>query len=479
MAIDDAGAAAPLLIEAERLAGDAFTPDTASAEARGWRPVDLPDAPGGVQDATVAQLPDGTLIHSTLHVVEGERDGGHALALTFRGVDEGNPEFLFLAAPVAPGVFASDLYVQAHAPAIQEALTYAVVSGVDEVLVNGHSLGGILAEETAAAFLPGSGLADRAVVVTSGSPGSHADASDLNVINLVHTQDVVANLPDLTPFIPESSREGADLVVDLPGVAVPPLPPLDAPDAIAAALDVRGRYFVEHDLGLYLESATALETYGFKVPDVREETGDLRFLFSRADLFVLGTEGADTLRGGDGLDILIGRSGDDLMEGMAGDDRLIGGAGDDRLFAGDGADNLSGGSGADALDGGAGADRLYGNAGADGLSGGGGNDYLDGGLGDDGLFGGAGDDVIVAGKGYDRIDGGDGFDEVRVTQPFDAYDAFGYGDDGEGHVTITVEGPSGGVAFTHVERAVFADGTVLDLAGPAPPPLVPDDAPLG
>ena len=399
----------PFLVEAVQLSADAFTDDSIGAQARGWRPVEVQGLVDGVQNVEVAALPDGTAITSVLHAVEGSYAGGRTLALSFRGIDEGAPEFLF---QVAPDVRAFDLYLQAHAPVVQAALEGAAEEGVDRVLITGHSLGGILAEKAAAALLPGSGLEGKVVVVTSGSPGSDADASGLRVVNLVHTEDRIAELSTV-PVLDFAAREGTDLVIDLPGVDAPPLPALDSEEALVEAVSDQA-LFAEHGVDLYLRSAAALEAEGGKVPGTRDVAGDARFFFSKADRFVLGTKGADALHGAGKLDVVLGLGGDDRIEAGGGDDRLIGGGGDDRLCADAGADNLSGRRGDDRLDGGDGNDRLYGNGGDDRLKGGAGDDYLSGGLGDDRLWGGDGDDLLAVGRGFDRIDGGSGHDTLVV-----------------------------------------------------------------
>jgi len=64
---------------------------------------------------------------------------------------------------------------------------------------------------------------------------------------------------------------------------------------------------------------------------------------------IVGSAGADNLKG-------TGRS--DVISGGAGDDQLWGGRGKDWLYGGDGNDVLKGGGGQDSLTGGAGADQF-------------------------------------------------------------------------------------------------------------------------
>ncbi|MFC3282382.1 cellulose binding domain-containing protein [Litchfieldella rifensis] len=90
--------------------------------------------------------------------------------------------------------------------------------------------------------------------------------------------------------------------------------------------------------------------------------------------------------------------------------------------------------------------------------------YLDGGLGHDHLTGGVGDDILQGGPGNhgydgdDVLDGGDGNDTALYLQSYDAFDIV-IAEDGE----VTIRGESGTDTLVNMERAVFADGTHLDL----------------
>ena len=103
---------------------------------------------------------------------------------------------------------------------------------------------------------------------------------------------------------------------------------------------------------------------------------------------LVGSQLADTIRGGNVANNILGRGGDDVIDGRGGADVLKGEGGDDELI------------------GGAGLDRL---------EGGGGNDVLRGGADDDELFGGAGADILFGDGGADLLDGGTGFDFVSYT----------------------------------------------------------------
>lgn len=149
-------------------------------------------------------------------------------------------------------------------------------------------------------------------------------------------------------------------------------------------------------------------------------------------LNLIGTAGADTLRGAEHGDILKGLDGDDALVGGDGENTLFGGNGSDRIFGGndddlifggddsrDLRDVIYGGDGNDTVDAGYGNDEVYlgagndsalGGFGSDTLIGDGGNDTLTGGPLSDVLFGADGDDFLNGGFGHDRLNGGRGAD---------------------------------------------------------------------
>ncbi|MSR14691.1 MAG: hypothetical protein EXR86_09045 [Gammaproteobacteria bacterium] len=167
---------------------------------------------------------------------------------------------------------------------------------------------------------------------------------------------------------------------------------------------------------------------------------------------LLGSFGADLLRGTADDDVLEGFAGDDRLEGRGGNDVLIGGIGLDLLLGGTGNDTYviddareinkrTSDRGIDTVSstvtytlgieqenllllgtaalngaGNTNANILTGNAANNTLSGGAGNDTLSGGAGDDRILGGAGNDVLL----FDAldtsgVDGGRGIDTLRIT----------------------------------------------------------------
>jgi uncharacterized delta-60 repeat protein len=122
---------------------------------------------------------------------------------------------------------------------------------------------------------------------------------------------------------------------------------------------------------------------------------------SHADVIVaLG--GNDAIDGGGGNDIICAGAGNDHVSGGSGNDTIDGQAGNDTISGGSGSDTLDGGDGNDVLGGGAGADTLLGDAGTDTLAGGAGGDRLKGGPGNDTLTGGTGQDILTGGAGHNH-----------------------------------------------------------------------------
>ncbi|WP_268750508.1 calcium-binding protein, partial [Paracidovorax avenae] len=87
-----------------------------------------------------------------------------------------------------------------------------------------------------------------------------------------------------------------------------------------------------------------------------------RFEFADGTTWDLAAISAKLFTGGDGNDSIVGTNQADTMRGGAGNDDLRGGAGNDTLLGEDGNDGLYGEAGDDVLDGGAGNDFLDGGA---------------------------------------------------------------------------------------------------------------------
>ena len=355
-----------LLAQAAYLSEQAYAPTTEPFKALGYRTIELDGLTvDGEQMRDIGALagqPPGTFT-SHAYLVEGTIEGERTVALVFRGTDEGGPEFAFQGSPLPGGAgFVWDLYQQAHAPLAAAALRYAAESGAERFLVTGQSLGGIIAELTVARVVAASDLADRSVLVTLGSPGSTAEVpGDIATFNLVHSDDIVAQLSRLSPLFQlfDAAREGVDIEAALPQGRIGEIDPatLTTQAGILAALqDPAAR--IEHSVSLYTDTAEQLSLVQAVVPGVAGSDDPLRWLDITAENVVLGTVGADRLAAAAGGSVLIGLAGTDILLGGEGDDGLAGGDNGDVLDGGAGDDRLLGGYDRDLLTGGEGADRF-------------------------------------------------------------------------------------------------------------------------
>jgi len=147
-------------------------------------------------------------------------------------------------------------------------------------------------------------------------------------------------------------------------------------------------------------ATTAPASASASVPD--RVTADPPTCFGQAATIV-GTDGADVLKGTFHQDVIVAGAGDDVVDGAGGDDFICGGDGDDRLSGGSGKDTIDGENGNDVVTDKLGYGHLFGGPGADRLTDSDPhtNAYLDGGTGDDVVRGCQG--VINADPGQDRL----------------------------------------------------------------------------
>jgi len=138
---------------------------------------------------------------------------------------------------------------------------------------------------------------------------------------------------------------------------------------------------------------------------------------------IVGTPGADNLRGTPGADVIVARQGNDVIDGLGGDDIICAGKGNDRIFGGGGFDVIFGAQGNDTIYAASGATaatradtkgaRMFGGAGDDTIHGSNKWDRMQGGPGTDALLGYEGRDWMRAGAGNDAVDGGPGIDDLH------------------------------------------------------------------
>jgi Ca2+-binding RTX toxin-like protein len=177
---------------------------------------------------------------------------------------------------------------------------------------------------------------------------------------------------------------------------------------------------------------------------------------------IVGTAGADLLKGTATRDVIVGLRGNDTIKGIGGNDLICGGNGNDTILGGGGEDRLWGDKGNDKLNGGSGTQNfLAGGPGGDALDGGRGNgdfawygealgpvtvdlaagtavgdgsdtlvniEHIEGSEHDDTLTGDAGPNALFAGLGNDTVFGGNGNDRLYGPAGDDALDG-GSGED--------------------------------------------------
>lgn len=234
-----------------------------------------------------------------------------------------------------------------------------------------------------------------------------------------------------------------------------------------------GAYYVRvyWDPGSYYSTVSFTAGVDYRQPNnVGNDflTGSQVFAGSGNDS-VVGTAGADYLRGEDGDDVINGGDAFDDINGNAGNDTLSGGNGNDWVVGGK--DN-------DSLKGEAGDDIVYGNLGNDSCEGGAGNDLVRGGQGADVLLGGMGDDWISGDRDNDTLTGGSGADTFnffagggsdRVTdfsraegdrvkiEPGSDYSVAQSGAD----VVITLSATGERIVLANVQQASLTDGWIF------------------
>jgi len=194
---------------------------------------------------------------------------------------------------------------------------------------------------------------------------------------------------------------------------------------------------------------------------------------------IVGTAGANLLRGADGADVISAGDGNDTLEGGEGDDFLNGGLANDIIDGGNGFDTATYagtasrvivklalttaqntlGAGSDTL---TNIEALRGSSFNDVLQGNDGDNKLEGQDGDDSLAGGIGVDTLLGGAGKDTLDGGAGNDTLNGGADDDTYIVDSLGD-------VLVEAAGGGFdrVRSYVDYTLGAQFERLDLLGAA------------
>ena len=187
---------------------------------------------------------------------------------------------------------------------------------IDQLLITGHSLGGVLAEMLAArarqSGLLGDELRDITRVVTFASPGSRDGNAEVRASNFVGTDDIV---PNGGPAATGARREGFDQIIDdgtlqrLDGV------PLDVANQIEAH---RLQTYIENLDALLIEVQRVDRMRGVELADLlaNSVTRNFRHWEIGEDTTELVRErfsGSDAANRDPGRDVIFGLGGIDII----------------------------------------------------------------------------------------------------------------------------------------------------------------------
>ncbi len=286
-----------------------------------WRAVDL--TAWGI-DQTLVQ--NGFYVSGGAIALVAHNSNGN-IAVAFRGTD-GGWQTLLADVDGILGTFA--LHYLKYNALISAILSHA---GSAQILVAGHSLGGVMVETMLRQFSSDT----RLLGVSFGSPGLPSGEdnprSDTRLLNI--GQIDLQGLGDpVYRGVSSSHVSGIDLHISLPNE-------LDLPIS-SVALGNLG----QHSMALYQANtnriSAELAKFGINLTDYT---------------YIVGTDPFSR--------DLLGSGGQDVIIGDAGSDNLVGFGGNDVLDGGNGSDTLSGDGGIDLLRGGSGDDYIYGGAGSD------------------------------------------------------------------------------------------------------------------
>ncbi len=191
-----------------RLADFAYYSTPTQAIEDNWLPINSLDLQkiAGFSNGVHSGFPL-PLLDTSAHAYAGILDGVPTVAIAFKGTDQPSVE-------IVGQVGRWDSYYQFHKPFVEAVLEWSKQTKETfpnlQVIVTGHSLGGVIVELMAADKNNLGVIAEQAHYITFGSPGSSAKAaSDTKLLNFVHWDDPVPKLD----FPLSVNREGTTISI--------------------------------------------------------------------------------------------------------------------------------------------------------------------------------------------------------------------------------------------------------------------------
>jgi hypothetical protein len=368
-----------LAVQAATLAGATYADSPIDPkDDLGWKALPLRGLDGRYNEGVQADVAvQGTNFHSTAHTYIGEVEGETVVALAFRGTDEPDELSAQKWKFYSPTYWTK--YLDAHGDLLSALTGYMQGEGstADTLLITGHSLGGILAEEFAARYFAANpALQDKSVVVTFGSPGAYPIAPG-TIVNFVHNGDRVAGISEV---LKRGEREGNDIFVTLPD---------------ADRSHPEGPDYV-HRTSLYLETVTSLDDNlgkSYLPADVINQ--DLLSIQRDLNYAVGHNNAGDTLRGGSRTETYFGLDGQDTVFGTNRPEVIDGGGDNDTIYSDLRLTSSLSNNGS--------RDRVFGQSGEDTIYTYGGDDEVHAGIGRDTIAGGVGNDTIYGDEDSDTV----------------------------------------------------------------------------
>jgi len=301
-----------------------------SAIELGMNPVGVPSA-GNTYTMVDGEYTDKGVVNTeNASVMVGLVNGTPTLALSFRGTDLPDPDI------VDYDSFYGVLQDK-FGPLLSALQSYISQEKIRQILIDGHSLGGALAQ---AALSENWGVSDGMVkAYTWGSPGAEnaqslANAGKANIENFEHVNDAIPKTGHL-PLIPNQKQAGGEILID--SIQVSGLLNLLNAHYMGYPDTTDGAYFSDTVWLIQLASAASGDTYFNNTPlahDLVDGTpytsapvqimpgnptfGSQQNPSTGNDDFIIGGSGNDQIHLKAGTVVASGKSGNRIIDGGGG-----------------------------------------------------------------------------------------------------------------------------------------------------------------